>query len=507
MNKIASSSNLCLKQPPCKSEQKGKKAAKAVFASVLALSLAAPVPAFAYELTGQYMDSSLWYTASSVFYSETRENMRLAMASWNNYLPEYRRLCFNASTTHSSTGFPSKDGNNYIYKEYLNDSLALGVNRTWSKGNGVITESDIDINASYSWSNAVVSNAYHVPTVSLHELGHSLGIANNSDSSTIMCGIIPKGTVRTISSDDTDAIYAIYGTISPNAVLATNVAGSDFSLSSFASDNDSEIFLAPTTYYFNNATNSFSATSDGKLSKEQMEREGVVEYDTVEQVDVTTVDLSQDVLADASELVVTGEFVSKSEPFAVQGADGSTVTNFSDYTFKISDTYYGEAVSGYEGTDGAQYITVRVRGGALGGLLTWSDLTDKVSVGQQCMLYLTRYYTGADFNTGTDIYYIVGESGGVWDATDDGYANEVVADAVTTDELGQYFANYSENNSFTDRVSEKESAFNNWLEAKEASYISGDISAEEISSINAQTDLYLNNFASKLDGVTASGRA
>lgn len=99
-----------------------KRSAKKCVAGLIALVagiciLPASVPA--YTLNHVRVDTDLWYRPNSAFYAGSRDAMRTAMRTWNVYLPEGGRLCFD-NTSHSLTSYPSRDGLCRIYKTKSN---------------------------------------------------------------------------------------------------------------------------------------------------------------------------------------------------------------------------------------------------------------------------------------------------------------------------------------------------------------------------------------------------
>lgn len=99
---------------------------------LLSLSVALFVPcgfAQAYTLGDCKMNTQIWYRASSVFTDTMRSEMRSCMAQWNEYLPEWRRVCYNSDVHYMTYRPTSRDGSNFIYKLPDSDPTILLVER------------------------------------------------------------------------------------------------------------------------------------------------------------------------------------------------------------------------------------------------------------------------------------------------------------------------------------------------------------------------------------------
>ena len=137
--------------------------------------------------------------------------MRTAMRTWNVYLPEGGRLCFD-NTSHSLTSYPSRDGLCRIYKTKSGGSNYVAQNTYWYDSmTGILSESDVDINANYSWNNGAASGAYDVQSVFLHEMGHSVGLGHSEYSNAVMYRYVYTNTLRrSLASDDINGVKYLY---------------------------------------------------------------------------------------------------------------------------------------------------------------------------------------------------------------------------------------------------------------------------------------------------------
>ena len=165
----------------------------------------------AYTLTECKMNTQIWYRASYVFTDTTRSEMRGCMAQWNNYIPEWRRVCYN-SDVHYETSRPSaRDGNNFIYKLPNSDKTNLATNYYWWNSSGYLLESDININYNQPWNYGAVEGAYDVKSVFLHEVGHTVGLGHSLVQDAVMFLTFPMNWVRTsFSYDDLNGLSARY---------------------------------------------------------------------------------------------------------------------------------------------------------------------------------------------------------------------------------------------------------------------------------------------------------
>lgn len=191
-----------------------KRSAKKCVAGLIALVagiciLPASVPA--YTLNHVRVDTDLWYRPNSAFYAGSRDAMRTAMRTWNVYLPEGGRLCFD-NTSHSLTSYPSRDGLCRIYKTKSGGSNYVAQNTYWYDSmTGILSESDVDINANYSWNNGAASGAYDVQSVFLHEMGHSVCLGHSEYSNAVMYRYVYTNTLRrSLASDDINGVKYLY---------------------------------------------------------------------------------------------------------------------------------------------------------------------------------------------------------------------------------------------------------------------------------------------------------
>ncbi|KAL0424310.1 UNVERIFIED_CONTAM: Metalloendoproteinase 2-MMP [Sesamum radiatum] len=61
-----------------------------------------------------------------------------------------------------------------------------------------------------TWSVAPATNAFHLETVALHEIGHLLGLGHSSVEGAIMYARIQRGATKNLHADDIQGIRALY---------------------------------------------------------------------------------------------------------------------------------------------------------------------------------------------------------------------------------------------------------------------------------------------------------
>ena len=133
------------------------------------------------------------------------------MAQWNEYLPEWRRVCYNSDVHYMTYRPTSRDGSNFIYKLPDSDPTNLATNYYWWNGSGYLLESDININYNQPWDNGAVVGAYDVRSVFLHEIGHTVGLGHSLVQEAVMFRTFPTNWVRTtFSYDDLNGLAARY---------------------------------------------------------------------------------------------------------------------------------------------------------------------------------------------------------------------------------------------------------------------------------------------------------
>ena len=91
----------------------------------------------------------------------------------------------------------------------------LAVTCSWFSSTGSpyrdAIEFDMQFDPDWNWTTGVPATV-DLQSVALHEFGHALGLNHSSDYSAVMYASYPSGAIkRTLTQDDRDGLYAIYG--------------------------------------------------------------------------------------------------------------------------------------------------------------------------------------------------------------------------------------------------------------------------------------------------------
>lgn len=211
-NFTISSGNYNQKRSVLAMQKKLKKFLSLLLATVMITTLTAP-SALAYEKLSHKIKSTLTYTPYSGFGTTSVSHMGEAVSKWNNAAGS--TLITISSNTHSSTsGYPTKDGKNYIYRIDVGQDYVAQCYYWWGVL-GNLQQSDVNINVYYSFANSAQPKCYDLYSVFLHETGHAMGLKDlysDSDKPAVMYGYSYVNTTkRNLTTDDKNGITAIYG--------------------------------------------------------------------------------------------------------------------------------------------------------------------------------------------------------------------------------------------------------------------------------------------------------
>lgn len=166
-----------------------------------------------YELASNKVIGKITYVPSEKFGSTSITHMGEAVEKWN--ISAGSTLIEISSSTHASSGYPSDDSKNYIYKEDAGTSYVAQCWRQYNTTTGEVLETDININVYYSLANSAQSGCYDLYSIFLHETGHTMGLKDlydKSDADAVMYGYVSTNTTkRDLTDDDEAGIKAIYG--------------------------------------------------------------------------------------------------------------------------------------------------------------------------------------------------------------------------------------------------------------------------------------------------------
>lgn len=190
--------------------KKGMTKTLAVFVAAVMIVVVGAGAASAYTTGGNHIGKDVWYKTTNSFTDETRAGARQAMSSWNAYLPVGKRVCYDSSYV-SEALYPNRNFCNSITKISSTKSY-LGQNTWWADpDDAVVVESDININARYSWWNNPPAGYYDPYSTLLHEFGHTVGLGHSTETTAVMYKSLSSGTTkRTLRADDINGVKSLY---------------------------------------------------------------------------------------------------------------------------------------------------------------------------------------------------------------------------------------------------------------------------------------------------------
>lgn len=190
-----------------------------IFVLHVGAMLVGSVGAWAYSWSPavKWSGTSVSYNISSTFAASFHTAMKSADATWDKAGSKFR---FNYSAT--TTRAPACDGYNDILPFNQGNTGKMAVTSIVYSGS-TISESDTIFNTYYNFTTVAAAGSYDVQNIMTHEFGHWLWLNDVSSpispswclwaSEATMCayGTANETRKRTLSTDDTDGIKAIYG--------------------------------------------------------------------------------------------------------------------------------------------------------------------------------------------------------------------------------------------------------------------------------------------------------
>lgn len=155
-----------------------------------------------------------YYVNTSGFPSASLQAIQAALQTWTDVATSNFSFLYQAET--ASTAYGENDGMNLICLGALGPGYesTLALNTFWYTAQGQLLDSDIKFNDLFTWATDSSAMAHDVQTIAVHELGHSLSLADlyeAGDKTKIMYYSLSTGEIkRALQQDDKDGITYLY---------------------------------------------------------------------------------------------------------------------------------------------------------------------------------------------------------------------------------------------------------------------------------------------------------
>lgn len=179
--------------------------------------------------------------------------IRKAFHTWNNAGSNFQ-IVDGGSSTYSTYPPSQNQRNDIFFSSNFGTSQSLAVNYSWFyTSNNTIIESDVIFNDAYRWGSSAGTNVWDVQTVAVHELGHSVGLADQYINYDRAMGAVVGGrNRRTLSEHEIAGAIFLHGAQPPLPALPA--------VSSTSHPSQA------TWYIVDAASMTFSATGGGEVA-------------------------------------------------------------------------------------------------------------------------------------------------------------------------------------------------------------------------------------------------
>lgn len=146
--------------------------------------------------------------------AQAQSVMQAAASTWSNAGANFQFLSLGTTSAGTGACGGGTDGQNTIGWAPQSGSV-LAVTCSWYSSSGspyrAAIEFDMQFDPEWNWTTGSPASV-DLESVALHEFGHALGLNHSQFNSAVMYASYPSGSIRrTLTQDDLDGLYAIYG--------------------------------------------------------------------------------------------------------------------------------------------------------------------------------------------------------------------------------------------------------------------------------------------------------